>query len=146
MSPNSMSPSLYDSISQCLHVSISPSLCLHVSMSSSPCLCRHVSWILQTENKTNRKRQLPFVFCKRKTEMAKLPFVCCKWKRKTDVYFPWSAIGKWQTVTDDCCFSKRAHLGKYRWSAGGGQELTRTAPPPADLYGFDSRGLGGVGL
>jgi hypothetical protein len=34
----------------------------------------HISGILQTENGTNRKRQLPFVFCKRKA------------KRQTSVY------------------------------------------------------------
>ncbi len=72
----SMSPYLHVSMSPCLHVSMSPCLyvsvspCLHVSMSPSPCL--HVSGILQTENGSNGKRHLPFVFCKRKTEMANL--------------------------------------------------------------------------
>jgi hypothetical protein len=90
-----MSPCLYVSIfpclmsmSPCFHVSISMSSCLyvhvsmsmspcpclhvHVSMSMSPCPCLHVSRILQTENGTNRKRGLPFVCCKEKTETVNL--------------------------------------------------------------------------
>jgi hypothetical protein len=38
-----------------------------ISRLMSPCLCLHV---LQKENGTNRKRQLPFVFCKPEKEIA----------------------------------------------------------------------------
>jgi hypothetical protein len=73
-----MSRCLYVSMSQCLQVSLSP--CVNVSM--SPCLHVHVSI---TENRTNRKRQLLYVFCKRKTETANFTNSC----------FPWSAKDKW---------------------------------------------------
>jgi hypothetical protein len=45
-------------------------------------------------NGINGKRQLPFVFCKQKTETTK--------------FYLFSANGK--TVIDICYFSKRAHL------------------------------------
>ncbi len=53
----------------CLHVSLSPSSCFHVSISMSPCLHVHISLFPQTKNRTNGKWQLPFAFCKRKTEI-----------------------------------------------------------------------------
>jgi hypothetical protein len=81
----SMSPCHHVSMSQvsmspCLHVSMSlhVSPCLHVSM--CPCPCLRVSGIPQTENGTNGKRQLPFIFC--------------KWKRKADICFPLSTNDK----------------------------------------------------
>jgi hypothetical protein len=40
---------------------------------------------------------------------GKLQCVCCNQKRKTEVCFPWSANDK--TVINNCCFSKRDHLG-----------------------------------
>ncbi len=55
--------SVYVSMS---NVSMSPFL--HVSVSPSPCL--HVSEIPQIENRANGKQRLPFVCCKRETEMA----------------------------------------------------------------------------
>ncbi len=67
------------SMSPFLHISILPCQCLHVSMSSSPCL--HVSGILQMENRTSGKQQLPFLLCKRKTERANFLLFCCKQKR-----------------------------------------------------------------
>ncbi len=54
---------IYVSMSPCLHVSMSP--CLYVFM--SPYTSLNVSGILQTEIRTNGKRQLPFMCCKRKT-------------------------------------------------------------------------------
>ncbi len=51
-----------------LHVSIPPCSRSHVHVSIIPCL--HVSGISQTEKETNGKRQLPFVFCKRKSETS----------------------------------------------------------------------------
>jgi hypothetical protein len=48
------------------------------------CLYLHVNGIPHAENGTNGKRQLPFVFFKRETEMANFRFffVCWKLKRK----------------------------------------------------------------
>jgi hypothetical protein len=76
-----------------LHVSIAMSSCLyvHVSMSMSPCPCFHVSRILQTENGTNRKRGLPFVCCKGKTETANLRLFAADGNGKRKFFFPWSA-------------------------------------------------------
>jgi hypothetical protein len=72
----SLCPCLHVSLSPCFHVSmsirplvhVSLSLCFHVSM--VPCPCLNVSGILQTENGTNGKQQLPFVFCKRKAGIS----------------------------------------------------------------------------
>jgi hypothetical protein len=86
MSPclhGSMSPCLHASMSLCLYVSIlhvSMSPCLQVSM--SPCPRLHVSRIPKTENGTNGKRQLPFVFCKRKTEMENFRLFTANRNRK----------------------------------------------------------------
>ncbi len=57
---------VYVSVFLCLHLHVSVSPCLHVSMS----ICLNVSGILQTENETKGKRQLPFICCKQKTEMT----------------------------------------------------------------------------
>ncbi len=83
----SMSPCLHFSMFSCsmsmfpyspVSISMSPGLNVSMSMSMSSC-----SRIPQTKNETNRKRQLPFVCCKRKME-RQIPFVCCerKWKTK----------------------------------------------------------------
>jgi hypothetical protein len=60
--------------------------CLHLHVSMSPCF----------RNSANEKRQLLLVCCKRKTETENGSFFCL--------------VGNWQTVIDDCCFSKRARL------------------------------------
>jgi hypothetical protein len=90
--------------------------CLHVSMSPSPChyvyLWSNVSGIPQTENGTYGKRQLPFVFCKRKTETAnsrlfvangKRTVVCLGWQtingdRKIAVLAYVPSNGSWSTI------------------------------------------------
>jgi hypothetical protein len=64
--------------------------CLHVFM--SPCPCLKVSGIPQTENKTTRKRQLQFLFCKQKTETTN--FRLLEMENENGVCFPWSANEK----------------------------------------------------
>jgi hypothetical protein len=88
---------MYVSWSSCLVVSMS--LCHNVSM--SPCLHVHVSI---TENRTNRKRQLLFVFCKRKTETANFRLFAANENRKRTFVF----LGP-QRINgiDDCCFNKQ---------------------------------------
>jgi hypothetical protein len=44
------------------------------------------------ENGTNGKRQLQFVFCKRKTKMAILSLITAKRNGKKKVCCPWTAI------------------------------------------------------
>jgi hypothetical protein len=77
----------------CLHVSMTPCfhvscLCFHVSMSPSPCLC--VSMFAEfrnTENRTNGKRQLPFVCCKREMEMTDFRLFAANGNRKWKFVF-----------------------------------------------------------
>jgi hypothetical protein len=81
-----MSACLHISISPCFYVSISTvydkSPCSQVSISMSPSPCLHVYRIPQTENGTNKKWPLPFVFsiwrtsvCLLQTENRKQTFV-----------------------------------------------------------------------
>ncbi len=104
----SMSPCLHFSIIPCLnvHVSTFPYFNLHVSMSACP--CHHVSGIQQTANETNGIHQLPFVFCKRKTEMANIRLFAANGNGSL-----FSSVGKQKTVTCDRCISKPAHLWPY---------------------------------
>jgi hypothetical protein len=103
------------SMSQFLHVSMSPCLFLHVSIHPSPCL--QVSGIRQTENRTNGKQQLPFICCKRKTATANFRLSVANGKRQwqnsvcllqaeTENGNLFSLVC--QTLVGHCCFSKRA--------------------------------------
>jgi hypothetical protein len=89
----SMSPCINFSMFQCLHVYVSMLPCLHLNFSMSPCLhvfmspCHNVLMFPQTENVTSGKRQLPFVFCKRKTETANLRFVAANVNGKQKFVF-----------------------------------------------------------
>jgi hypothetical protein len=62
---------------------------------------------LQTKNGTNGKWQLLFVCCRPKTEMANTRLFAANGKGKWKFV---SLVGKWSTVIDDCCYSKRAHV------------------------------------
>jgi hypothetical protein len=54
-----------------------------------------VSMFSQTENITIGKTATSLYFLQMKNENGKLPFIWCKGKRKTEVFFPWSANDKW---------------------------------------------------
>ncbi len=60
------------------------------------------------ENGTNKKRQLLFVCCKRKTETANFYLFSANEKRKNGGLFSW--ICKLLIVIDVCCFRKSAYL------------------------------------
>jgi hypothetical protein len=59
-----------------------------------------------TANKTDGKRQLLFVCCKQKTEVANFHLFAANGNEIGCLFF---LVGKWSTVIDDCCSSKRAH-------------------------------------
>jgi hypothetical protein len=66
--------------------------CLWVSTSPYPCL--NVSGIPQRENGTNRKGQLPFVFCKQEMEMANFNLFAANGNRNQMFVYPWVANDK----------------------------------------------------
>jgi hypothetical protein len=86
-------PHLHVSMSPCLRVSMSP--CLHVSV--FPCLHVHDSTFHEfhkMENRTNGKRQLPFVLCEYKTGTANFLLFAANGNGKTDICLPWLANDK----------------------------------------------------
>jgi hypothetical protein len=64
----SMSPRLHGSTSPCFHVSIYMSLCFNVHVSMFPDIRKRETGL--TENGTNGKRQIKFVFYKRKRQTS----------------------------------------------------------------------------
>jgi hypothetical protein len=93
----SMSASMFPCPRQCSHVHVHVLIHVHVHfvfmyifMSISMYITVHIDVHIRAERKT------PTSVCLLQTENGndQLPFVCCKWKRKTEVCFPWSANDK----------------------------------------------------
>jgi hypothetical protein len=99
-------PGLHVSMSPFLHVSMSPCLCLNVSMSPSWCLHVHFPRSLEFW----KRKTATICFLQMENGNGNLPFICCKWKRKTDVCFPWSVNDKRQSTG-----KKHDHLCIISW-------------------------------